>query len=560
MKSILFVLWLVGLPLCCKTSADSKGPLVTLQSGSLRGKYMTVNGVDTGVHVYLGVPFAQPPIGPLRWKAPLPEEPWVGERDATKQPPMCLQNRTFVLDLLEMISLHMDVPDASEDCLYLDVYTPANARAESKLPVMVWIHGGGFAIGGSSMQDGSALAAYQNVVLVVIQYRLGILGFFSTGDEQAPGNFGFLDQVAALRWVQKNIQSFGGDPGSVTIFGESAGGASVSLLSISPASSGLFHRAIAQSGTAKMSGIFIPNQFPSAQAIANISGCEITSSKTIVDCMRQLTEEEIQQTADAAPHIQFLVTNDGQFLTKSPEEAFQSQEVHKVPFMTGVTNQECGWLLPKFLGPPGWAEGMDREQVLSVVSFLFREPSDQKTKEMVTDEYLGSSEDRLAIRDSALEMMGDLMFTIPAIETANSHIDAGAPVYLYEFQHGPTILQKKRPSFVKADHGDDLLFMFGFCFTDLNVTMDGTKLKDQCTEEELELSRTMMAYWANFARTGSPNGEGLVHWPEYGPDEEYLALGLKQQQPGKQLKRDRYVFLTQTLQEKIRAQEKHSEL
>ncbi|XP_064200372.1 fatty acyl-CoA hydrolase precursor, medium chain-like [Anguilla rostrata] len=470
----------------------------------------------------------------------------------------CLQNRTFMLDLLEKVSLHMEVPAVSEDCLYLDIYTPATSTAESKLAVMVWIHGGGFVMGSSSLQDASALAAYQDVVAVVIQYRLGILGLFSTGDEHAPGNFGFLDQVAALRWVQKNIRSFGGDPGSVTIFGESAGGASVSLQALSPLSSGLFHRAIAQSGTAKMRGIFNPNQFPTAQMVGNMSGCDITSSKTIVDCMKRLTEEEMLKIVEEAALTYFLVTNDGQFLTKSPEEAFQNHEIHKVPFMTGVTNQECGWLLPSFLAPQGWEEGMDRSQVLSVMSFLYQEPSDERIKELMADEYLGTSEDRPAIRDSALELMGDVMFTIPAIQTANSHRDAGAPVYLYELQEAPSFLQKKRPSFVKTDHGDDLMFVFGFCFLDLNVTMESTS-KVQCTEEEQELSRTIMAYWANFARTGSPNGPGLVHWSQYGPDEEFLALGLKQE-PGKSLKRDRYVFLTQTLPEKLRMQEKHSEL
>ncbi|KAJ8382607.1 hypothetical protein SKAU_G00033850 [Synaphobranchus kaupii] len=208
----------------------NEGPLVTLQSGSLRGKYVNVKGVETLVHTYLSVPFAQPPIGPLRLAPPLPVEPWEGERDATQKPLMCLQNRAFVLDLVEKMAMHMEVPDVSEDCLYLDIYTPATSTADSKLPVMVWIHGGGFVMGSSSLQDASPLAAYQDVVVVVIQYRLGILGFFSTGDGHAPGNIGLLDQVAALHWVQKNIHSFGGDPGLVTIFGESAGGTSVSLL------------------------------------------------------------------------------------------------------------------------------------------------------------------------------------------------------------------------------------------------------------------------------------------------------------------------------------------
>ncbi|KAJ8391021.1 hypothetical protein AAFF_G00097990 [Aldrovandia affinis] len=544
-----------------KTFADTKGPLVNLQSGSLRGSYENVKGVEAMVHTYMGVPFAQPPVGLLRLAPPQPPEPWEGEWDATKKPPMCLQDRGLTLDLLEKLFMQMDVPPVSEDCLYLNIYTPAASTADSKLPVMVWIHGGGLVMGSASLGDGSVLAAYQNVVVVLIQYRLGILGFFSTGDEQAPGNFGLLDQVAALHWVQDNIHSFGGDPGSVTIFGESAGGVSVSLLLLSPLSSGLFHRAIAESGTANMKGLFNPNQFPIAQIVANMSGCDITNSKTVVNCMMQLTEEDILKTVEQVKTSVFLVTNDGKFLTKTIDEYFQNHEVHKVPFMTGLTNHEFGWLLPNFLAPPGWVEGMDWDQVLSILSFLYQEPTDNTTKELIAGEYLGTAEDRLANRDSFLEMMGDIMFTISTIQTANFHRDAGVPVYLYEFQEAPSIFQEKRPSFVKVDHGDDVMIVFGHCFSDLANTMESTA-KDLCTEEEQQMERTVMAYWANFARTGSPNGAGLVEWPQYGLEEEYLALGLKQW-VGQRLKENRFIFLTKTLPEKIRVlqeQKGHGEL
>ncbi|KAI1883743.1 hypothetical protein AGOR_G00234690 [Albula goreensis] len=417
--------------------ADTKGPLVTLQSGSLRGSYVNVKGVDTAVHTYLGLPFAQPPVGPLRLAPPVPIDLWEGERDATQQPPMCMQERKISQDLLEQNSMHMDVPQVSEDCLYLNIYTPATSTVDSKLPVMVWIHGGSFVIGSASSSDGSALAAYQDVVLVAVQYRLGILGFFSTGDEQAPGNLGLQDQVAALRWVQENIQSFGGDPGSVTIFGESAGGTSVSLLLLSPMSSGLFHRAIAQSGTANMKHLVNPNQFPVAQIVANMSGCDITDSKTIKKCMMQLTDEEMAKLIVQARTIRFMLSIDGQLLTKSAEEYLENHEVHKVPFMTGVTNQEFGWVLPNMLAPPGWVEGMDRDQIMNLISFFYLKPTEQKMKELIVEEYLGKGEDRVANRDIGLEVIGDILLTIPTIQVANYHRDAGVPVYLYELQESP---------------------------------------------------------------------------------------------------------------------------
>ncbi|XP_036963938.1 carboxylesterase 5A-like [Acanthopagrus latus] len=170
---------------------------------------------------------------------------------------------------------------------------------------------------------------------------------------------------------------------------------------------------------------------------------------------------------------------------------------------------------------------------------------------------MGNGEDRVKNRDGFTEMLGDLIFTIPAIKTANTHRDAGAPVYLYEYQYPPKLLQDIRPSFVGCDHGDEIMTVLGFCFTTSHV-----KLSGKCSEEEMQLSRTMMSYWANFARTGSPNGDGLAHWPKYGAEEHYLEIRLKEQVTGQSLKKDRFVFLTQTLLEKIQQQKekKHSEL
>ncbi|XP_037624343.1 pyrethroid hydrolase Ces2e-like isoform X1 [Sebastes umbrosus] len=467
-------------------AADLHAPEVHTKLGSLRGQYVSVKGKETGVHAYLGIPFAKPPVGPaLRLAAPQPVEGWEGVRDATRKPPMCVQNKQTSIDLIDKIGSKLaELPDISEDCLYLNVYTPANRAHNAKLPVMVWIHGGGFALGSAAMYDGSALGAYQDVVVVLIQYRLGLLGFLSTGDEHMSGNFGLLDQVQALRWIQQHIHNFGGDPYSVTIFGESAGGVSVSLLLLSPLSDGLFHRAIAESG---------------------------------------------------------------HFLTKPVDELFHKHELLTVPFMTGVNNDEGGWILPDYFAPPNWTEGLDRELVMNMMFIFYPNPEDAMFRDLVADEYIGTGEDRVKNRDGFTELIGDMMFTIPAIKTANAHRDAGAPVYLYEYQHTLKFLQSKRPSFVGSDHGDEILTVFGFCFTTTHV-----KLADACDEDEEQLSRTMMSYWANFARTGSPNGDGLVHWPKYGAEEDYLSIDIKEQVTGQHLKKDRFVFLTQTLPEKVR--------
>ncbi|NXS61696.1 SASB hydrolase, partial [Brachypteracias leptosomus] len=227
-------------------------PEVVTKYGRVQGYQFKVDAAGRSVNVFLALPFAKPPVGPLRFSEPQPPEPWKGVRDATSYPPMCLQDKVQGQLLSDGITNRKEkiILQTSEDCLYLNVYTPISQEKEGKLPVFVWIHGGGLVFGAASSYDGSALAAFENVVVVTIQYRLGIVGFFSTGDKHARGNWGYLDQVAALQWIQENIVHFGGDPSSVTIVGESAGGISVSALVLSPLAKGLFHKAISESGTA----------------------------------------------------------------------------------------------------------------------------------------------------------------------------------------------------------------------------------------------------------------------------------------------------------------------
>ncbi|KAG7324332.1 hypothetical protein KOW79_012348 [Hemibagrus wyckioides] len=540
MRTFTVLLWsLLGANVIISATAND-APIVQTKHGALKGELMRAKGKDTVIHSYLGVPFAKPPVGPLRLSAPQPAEQWQGVRDATKQPYMCVQNRELLVNLTKQFSMTLEVPEMSEDCLYLNIYTPAKPSEEAKLPVMVWIHGGGFSCGSGSIFDGHALAAYQNVVVVLIQYRLGLLGFFSTGDEHAPGNYGLLDQVAALQWVQENIHSFGGDPGSVTIFGESAGGASVSYHILSPLSAGLFQYAIAESGTAKMDALFTTSPLSMAQAVVNVSGCDASSSKQIVDCVMQLSEEDLLTIAKRVD-LYFKVTQDGRFFPKSVDELLQNKEFSKVPLITGITNDEGGVGLLSFLAPPGWTEGMDREYVVSFMPFFFPDPSDQWLHGIVVNEYMGTTNDRIQIRDGFREMCGDILFNAPARKVAKLHKDSGAPVFMYEFQHTYNEFQKKRPSFTGSDHGDELIFVFGVCFLNGHIKVDG-----QFTEEENKLCRTMMAYWGNFARTGSPNGPGLTPWPEFGAEAEYLSIGLEQK-PEKNLKEKHYSFISQTL-------------
>ncbi|XP_032891788.1 carboxylesterase 5A-like isoform X2 [Amblyraja radiata] len=531
--------------LALATAAGGGRPIVVTSYGPLEGKRVSVRGTDTPVYSYLGIPFAKPPVGPLRFSRPELPEGWTGTRKATALAPGCPQDSVMEDMLLAILKITLTPRAYSEDCLYLNVHTPVSPTdTQTKLPVMVWIHGGGFTIGSATYYDASPMAAYEGVVIVVIQYRLGLLGFFSTGDAAMPANLGMLDQVAALQWVQANVASFGGDPRSVTIFGQSAGGISVSLLLVSPLASGLFHRAISESGTALLEGFITRDAMSSAQLVANKTGCGMDTSQELVNCLRTRSEEEmvtIRKTIRIAP-----IVMDGVFLTKEVDQLLKAKQFHMVPYLLGVTNHECGWFLAQLVNQPGWQEGMDREMVENAIRSLNLLPPEEM--EQVLDEYLGDTRDRTRIRDLYLELLGDLFMVLPTIRTARLCRDAGGPVFLYEFQHSTSIVRPDRPDFVKADHGEEIGYVFGAAFWDGDVV-----LAENVTAEEVALSRTMMSYWANFAKNGDPNGEGLELWPVYGRNESYLQLDVSQS-AGTQLKEQRMRFFTETLGYGVRSE------
>nr|XP_048287087.1 liver carboxylesterase-like [Myodes glareolus] len=533
---------------------DSVSPIRNTHTGQVRGSLVHVKDSDVGVHTFLGIPFAKPPVGPLRFAPPEPPEPWSGVRDATSEPAMCPQ--TDIMSLMGAKEMNLIVPPTSmsEDCLYLNIYTPAHAREGSNLPVMVWIHGGGLVVGMASMNDGSKLTATENIIMVSIQYRLGILGFFSTGDQHATGNWGYLDQVAALRWVQQNIAYFGGNPGQVTIFGGSAGGTSVSSHVVSPMSKGLFHRAIMQSGVALLPDLISDTPEMVYRTVANLSGCEAKDSEAMVHCLREKTEPEILAINQVFRLIPGVI--DGTFLPRHPRELLASEDFHHVPSIIGIDSDECGWGIPLMKGLDPVIKNITRENAAAVLkSTAAQMMLSPEWSDLLMEEYMGDVEDPQTLQAQFRELMEDVMFVIPALQVAHfqrSH----APVYFYEFQHQPSYIKHKdiRPSHVRADHGDHVAFIFGSYFWGLKVDF---------TEEEKLLNRRMMKYWANFARHGNPNSEGLPYWPELGYDEQYLHLDIYPS-VGRALKARKLQFWTKTLPQKIQelkgAREKHTEL
>uniref|UniRef100_G1SDM4 carboxylesterase n=1 Tax=Oryctolagus cuniculus TaxID=9986 RepID=G1SDM4_RABIT len=521
---------------------DSASPIRNTHTGQVRGSLVHVEGTDAGVHTFLGIPFAKPPVGPLRFAPPEPAEAWSGVRDGTSHPAMCLQNLAMMGQGVLQLNLTPPSIPITEDCLYLSIYSPAHAREGSDLAVMVWIHGGALAVGMASMYDSSALAAFEDVVVVTIQYRLGVLGFFSTGVQYATGISGYLDQVAALRWVQQNIAHFGGNPGRVTIFGVSAAGTSVSSHVLSPMSQGLFHGAIMESGGGPAllpttHGCASPCVVP-LQVVANLSGCGQVDSETLVRCLQAKSEEEMLAITQVGH-------GGGVFLPRHPEELLASDDFHPVPSIIGVNNDEYGWVIPKV---SAHIELLPSLPPLPLGQMLPPALGDQ-----LMDEYMGSNEDPKTLMAQFQEMMADAMFVMPALRVAHfqrSH----APVYFYEFQHRPSFTKDLRPPHVRADHGDEFVFVFRSFFFGNKVPL---------TEEEELLSRRVMKYWANFARNRNPNGEGLPHWPVFDQDERYLQLNL-QPAVGQALKARRLQFWTHTLPQRVQelrgAEQKHTEL
>ncbi|XP_046290754.1 cocaine esterase isoform X4 [Marmota monax] len=499
---------------------DSVSPIRTIHTGQVRGSLVHVKGFNAGVHTFLGIPFAKPPVGPLRFAAPEPPEPWSGVRDGTSHPAMCLQDaKAMNTQSLKLLNLTLPSIPMSEDCLYLNIYMPAHAHEGSNLPVMVWIHGGALVIGMASLYDGSILAATEDVVVVIIQYRLGVLGFFSTGDQHATGNWGYLDQVAALHWVQQNIAHFGGNPDKVTIFGESAGGTSVSSHVLSPMSQGLFHGAIMESGVALLPSL-----------IASSSEAVSTAFKIIPGVV------------------------DGAFLPRHPQELLISADFQPVPSIIGVNNDEYGWVIPSSMGTAHPQKKIDRRTVQAALQRRAAQMMlPAEFGDLLMEEYMGDNEDPDTLQGQFQEMMEDLMFVIPALQVAHFQ-SSHAPVYFYEFQHRPNFFKDIKPPHVKADHGDEILFIFRSFFWGKQVEL---------TEEEELLSRRMMKYWANFAQNGNPNGEGLPHWPLFDQDQQYLQLDI-QPAVGKALKAHRLQFWTKTLPQKIQELKgdkvKHTEL
>lgn len=458
-------------------------PIVRVDGGLLAG----VRDGGTGVQAYLGVPFAAPPVGDLRWRAPAPVAAWEGVRAADRFAPQCVQPGRAADSVYAEFA---GVQPMSEDCLYLNLWTPAQ-RADEALPVMVWIHGGAF-------QQGSAANPVfvrgdlprQGVVLVTINYRLGPFGFMahpelSAAAGGASGNYGLLDMAAALRWVQRNIAGFGGDPAKVTVFGQSAGAHGVVALMASPQTRGLFRHAIAQSF-----GISPTPSLASAEEqgtrLAKEAGDGSVASLRALGA-EQLLERYLAQSARFMPIV------DGQFLLKPLGEIFAAGEQQAVPFLTGW-NRDEGTTFPA---------APDAETFRARLKKRFGE------RAAAAEALYPATSDAEAVKSSRA-LFGDELFAGGVYAAARAHA-ALAPTYVYHFAQlqpfktGQRYREADPASELGVFHSSEYPYLFG---TTRELTRDWGADDDRMTA-------LMQAYWCQFARNGNPDSEGLPHWPRF---------------------------------------------
>ena len=507
---------------------DTKGPLVHLASGTLEG---TMSGE---IAVFKGIPFAQPPVGPLRWRPPQPNAPWSGIRDATKPSRPCMQSLQGVDSFVAPLAAAYGVTyspqqlDPSEDCLYLNVWTP-QLKPGVHLPVMVWLHGGSNRIGSGTepAYDGASLAS-RGVIVVTVNYRLGVMGFFAHPEltaespHHSSSNYGLLDQIEALRWVKQNIAQFGGDPENVTLFGESAGSVDATTLMASPLAASLFRRVIAESGPAFGLG---PSQNLARMellgaAVGKEAGGQPGSELTV---LRKLPAAQIAQIQSNLIASRFKGYDpnasiaDGWVLPQSPAKAFALGKIQQVDLLAGLNAREFSAFR---IGAAAAAKKSPQPANKPSVTEQLKQFAD------VARPLYGDWTDT-AVATYAVQI---LFHGAPAIDQASNDIVAACPIgaeaalttntgrraFVYRFDRS---IPGKGESELGAFHSVELPYVFG---TFQVRTFSWLPF----TPTDQKLSQIVQTYWTNFAKTGDPNGPGLPHWDSWSTDQEsYISFG-----------------------------------
>ena len=477
---------------------------VTVTGGEIAGIVS-----EGGLKAYLGVPYGAPPVGALRWAPTAPVEPWAGVRGAKTTGNSCIQasGMNHFYD--------SDIENMSEDCLFLNIWTRAET-AEEKIPVMVWVHGGAFVQGTGGDWDGTNLAA-KGVIVVTINYRLGPFGFFAhpalTTENlgRGSGNQAFFDQIAALYWVKDNIQKFGGDPDNVTIFGESAGSWSMSVLQASPLARGLFHKVIGESG-----GRFLPmwhrnratSYAPSAESygekLAELFSANKASS---LQALREIPANTIMTAYQNDPSVlanfDSMAIVDGQILTEEVDVIFSKGLQADVPVLIGSNEDEALTFAPDTVDPTSAVKQDYKALFADLTRWLLPEAGDRLYE-------LYPVNNQAQARQSWIDFHTDVVFSQPMVVWANKMANVRSNAYLYWWNWHPSI---NGSTDYKAFHTAELDYVFG------NFgESSGYNFNIDDSPRERQFSKFMMDIWTNFAKTGNPSVAGVIDWPAYNPE------------------------------------------
>lgn len=484
--------WAGALTAACMAVSANAAPTAAVLEGALTG--LSADGVDR----FLGIPYAAPPIGKLRWRPPQAPTAWSGTRAATSFGATCPQSA----DMFGPKSIN-------EDCLTLNVYAPATKSASPR-PVIVWVHGGGFRNGAGSYYDATVMAKKTDAVVVTINYRLGVLGFLSTSGMAAEGkalNFGLQDQYFALNWVKRNIASFGGDAGRVTIAGQSSGGASGCLAMSSPKAAGLFHRVIMSSAPCSIATTPLSKAVATGDGIATKAGCATGADQ--MACLRSKSTDELMDAAQITSAAQAIsdsmwpATVDGEVIPNPVMSALAWGRINRVPVMLGTTQDEGKGLI-------GWGfHGIfGRSVTQAEYEGAMRNFAGDLGAQLVPSLYPASKYGSVDLALSAA--LTDIALACPANNAASS-LASQVPTYAFEFA------DKQAPQFFAdplmpegwgAYHAGDLLYVF-------QRPVSGLAMPSMSTAQ-MALSEQMLGYWRHFVASGNPNGDASgPNWPKF---------------------------------------------
>lgn len=497
------VSYLITIELCLVIS-DGDEVKVTTTYGTIQGSvryFDDINRTIKAVDKFLGIPYAAPPVGDLRFKPPQQPQPWKPAiYNASYFRSVCIQDPEYN----DFFWPNLTIPQ-SEDCLYLNVYSPhREPDSEELFPVMVYIHGGGYDAGSPVVSPGDVIPLW-GIVLVTIQYRLGPFGFITSGDCDAPGNYGMLDQIEALTWVQRNIEFFKGDPAVVTIFGESAGGSSVGLLVLSPLSKGLFHRAVSISGV-DLSPFAIGSSeevTKQSKKVAKQVGCSVKDSRKMIDCLRSVDALKfpVKEVNVWRPIV------DENFLPDTPKNLRKAGRFHRVPYMAGFTSREGSYFFPQLLNEVTSENFRSyTEKVFYSIGNKYGQMLQGNLPKSLLDAITllytpwSNRDDDIKTKVGLADAVGDFTMTAPTHTDLVLH-SKHASVFMYEFAHRSKL--NPRPQWKGVAHKDDTPYEFGFPLMNLTVLQ-------QYDDADRNISDMLITLFTNFAKYGNPTPQPVL--------------------------------------------------